>query len=496
MRSKKAIKNIIISLLSQLVVVICGFIIPRMIIQNFGSSVNGLISSITQFLGYITLLESGIGPVIKAALYKPIAMKDNKQIANILRASEKFFKKIAYIFLIYLVVLCIVYPLFINNEFDAYFTISLIVIIAIATFAEYFLGLTYSLFLQAQQKLYIMSWLKIFSTIINAILIVILIKFGANIQTVKLVSAFIFVLKPILQSLYVKKKYNINLKEADDNYKLKQKWDGLAQHIASVVHTNTDVAVLTLLSTLKEVSVYTVYLAVIKGVKNLIISLINGIDASFGDMIAKEEKEILNKSFKIYETLYFTIITIVFTSTIILIVPFINVYTKGIIDVNYSRPLFATVMVLAEFIDCIRLPYGALISAAGHFKQTRIGAWIEAGTNIILSVILVYNFGIVGVAIGTLVAITIRTIEFIIYTSKNILERDVLKSFKWIALITIQVLLVCFINYILLNNLIVTSYIDWFLYAIIIGLLSIIVIIGINFMINKNDIKSIIKLIK
>ena len=83
MRSKKAIYNIISNLMLQFVVVIYGFIVPQIIISNFGSSVNGLISSITQFLAYITLLESGFGPVVKATLYQPIAKKDNKTIKNI-----------------------------------------------------------------------------------------------------------------------------------------------------------------------------------------------------------------------------------------------------------------------------------------------------------------------------------------------------------------------------------------------------------------------------
>ena len=56
MRSKKAILNIISSLMLQITILICGFIVPKVIITNFGSNVNGLVSSITQFLAYITLL--------------------------------------------------------------------------------------------------------------------------------------------------------------------------------------------------------------------------------------------------------------------------------------------------------------------------------------------------------------------------------------------------------------------------------------------------------
>ena len=69
--------NIVTTLILQFVVLISGFIVPKLIIGKFGSNVNGLLSSITQFLAYISLLESGIGPVVKASLYKPIAEKDN-----------------------------------------------------------------------------------------------------------------------------------------------------------------------------------------------------------------------------------------------------------------------------------------------------------------------------------------------------------------------------------------------------------------------------------
>ena len=92
MRSKKAIKNIITSLLQQVVTVICGLIVPRAIIGTFGSSVNGLVSSINQFLSYITLLEAGIGPVIKSALYKPIAKKDKIEIEKIYRDCYKIWE--------------------------------------------------------------------------------------------------------------------------------------------------------------------------------------------------------------------------------------------------------------------------------------------------------------------------------------------------------------------------------------------------------------------
>lgn len=495
MRSKKAIKNIIASIWQQIVTFICGLIVPRAIIGTFGSSINGLISSITQFLSYISLLEAGIGPVIKSALYKPIAKKDKHEIEKILKASQKFFRIIAGIFIIYLIILCFVYPQIVSDEFEFSFTVSLILIIAISTFAEYFFGMIYTLYLQAEQKTYVTSIIQSTAVILNAIMVIVLIKVNANIQIVKLASAFIFVLRPILQNIYVKKKYNINFKEVKEKYNFKQKWDGLAQHVAAVVHGSTDVAILTIFTNTAEVSVYTVYSFVTNGVKNLVKAFTGGIDASFGDMIAKGEKEILNRSFKVYELFYYTIITIIFIITIIMILPFISVYTKGITDIDYYRPTFAILIIVAELFWCIRLPYSSITLAAGHFKETKLGAWIEAGINITLSIILVINYGMIGVAIGTLVAMMIRTAEFVIHASKYILNRSVWISVIKIGIIIVQIIVVVFISKFLppFENI---SYIGWIIYAIMITILTSIIIITSNLLIYKEERKGLLDLIK
>lgn len=496
MRSKKAIKNIIASLLQQVSNIISNLIIPRAIIGAYGSSVNGLISSITQFLSYITLLEAGIGPVIKAALYKPIANKDKYEIEKILKSSQKFFRVIAAIFIIYLIVLCFIYPLIVSSEFEGAYTVSLILIIAISTFAEYFFGMVYRLYLQAEQKTYVASIIQILTIVLNTVLVVLLIGVGASIQLVKLVSAFVFVLRPILQNIYVKKKYNIKIKNVKEKYELKQKWDGLAQHIASVVHNNTDIAILTIFSGTIEVSVYTVYSLIIKGIKNMVQALTGGVDASFGDMIAKGEKDNLNRSFRIYELFYFTLITVVYTIAMVMILPFIKVYTMGITDANYYRPTFAILITLAEFVWAIRLPYSGITLAAGHFKETKRGAWIEAFTNLILSTILVFKFGIIGVAIGTLVSMIIRTFEFMYHTSEYILQRGQKENIKRVVIVIIEILILTLLGFYISNYFIVKSYITWIILATIVGIITLLVVSLINGIAYRKDLKDILDMIK
>lgn len=495
MRSKKAIYNIITNIVLQLVTIIYGFVVPRIIISKFGSDVNGLVVSITQFLAYITLLESGFGPVVKAVLYRPIANKDKKTIVDILRASEKFFRKIALIFVLYIIILFFIYPLIVDKTFDAVFTITLIAIIGISTFAEYFFGMTYRLFLQAKQKTYVISIIQIITYILSLVAIIVLAVSGANVFVIKLVSGLIFVLRPIFQNLYVKRKYAINLSEGSSNYKIKQKWDGLAQHIAAVIHNNTDITVLTLFCSLAEVSVYSVYYLVVKGIKLLIQAFVNGVDATFGDMIAKKENDNLMKKFSIFECFYFTIVTIVFACTIVLITPFISVFMQGVTDANYIRPIFGMLLVISEFAWAVRLPYSSITLAAGHFKETRIGAWVECLSNIIISVVLVNWLGIIGVAIGTIVAMSIRTIEFVYHTNKYVIRRSNWESVKKILLVIIETIIIVLICNLLpyLDN---VNYLNWIINALMVFGVSMTCVLAINMLFFRKDLKKAIKLIK
>ena len=87
-----------------------------------------------------------------------------KTINNILYASERFFKRIAYAFILYILALAFIYPLVVDSVYDKIYVFSLVIIISISIFAEYFFGMTYSLYLQAEQKKYVISIIHIYPT--------------------------------------------------------------------------------------------------------------------------------------------------------------------------------------------------------------------------------------------------------------------------------------------------------------------------------------------
>ena len=490
MRSKKALANIIVSLIYEFVVIICGLIVPRLIISTFGSSVNGLISSITKFLGYIVLLEAGVGGVARAALYKPLADKDIYSISRIIKATEKFFKTIGLIFLSYLLIIAVIFPSIISEDFGSFYTFSLVLIIGVSTFFQYYFGVSYQILLQADQRRYITNIVQIFTITINTILVVILVRLGFGIHMVKLTSAVVFILRPIFVNIYVNRKYGIVKNVEPDNNAVKQRWDGLGHHIAFLLHNNTSIAVLTLFADIKEVSVYSVYYMVVSAIRQLTATFSSGLEAAFGNMIAKNEEKVLDRNFQVFEFFMFSLTTVLFTSMASLILPFISLYTSGVTDVNYYRPFFAYALVLAEAIYCIRIPYHSVVLAAGHFKETRNGAFAEAFINVIISVLLVKKLGLIGVATGTMVAMLFRTIQYAVYLSKNILKRSMWLFVKRVVVYSLTTLLII----IVVNNipgLEISSYISWVVYAIIVTIVATVITFLVGLLLYFDDVKNI-----
>ena len=487
-RSTKLSINTAVSLTNQLVIIICGFILPRMFLVSYGSAVNGLQASIAQFLGFIALCDLGVGAVVKSTLYKPLAQKKEEEINKIFCYSERFFRKLGLILLVYTTVLIFLYPFLAKNEFSSLYTASLIVIISISLFAQYFFGMTYRLLLSADQLDFIPLGLHVIALILNTTICVILMKNGFGIHLVKFVSSIIFIAQPICLAIYVHKHYKINHKLKLITEPIKQKWNGLAQHLSAFILFGTPIAILTIFTSLKEVSVYTIYNLVTNGIKQFITALTAGIQATFGNMLAKNEIINLNKAFTKFEWIMHTLTTLLFGLTGILIVPFVKVYTSGITDINYIVPAFAYLFTIAFSLHSIRLPYNTIILAAGHYKQTQTSAIIEMGICLILSIVLVSNYGLIGVAIGILTALAYRTIYFAWYLSKNIMNRNIKIFIKHIFVDTLIILLMLITGYFQMKE---VSYFAWFVLALKTSSVCIVISFVINFIFYRSEMLSV-----
>lgn len=490
-RKKKLRLNILTTIVYQIVSIVSGFILPNFYLRYYGSEVNGLVSSITQFLAVITLCECGVGAVVQTTLFNPIAENDEQEISRIYKSSSKFFNRIAIILIAYTAILVFVYPHIVNKIFDAYYTGVLIITLSISSLAQYYFAITYKLILNAAQMIYIQMIVGTVSLILNVLISIVLMYMGMSIQTVKLASACIFALQPIVYKYAVYRKFNIDKSIELNGEPIKQKWNGLAQHLATVILENTDVLVLTFFSTLSNVSVYSVYHMVTNGIKLIFTSLANSVKSLLGDMYARNEMTQLNHTFSQFEWAFHAAVTLVYSICAVLIVPFVAVYTDKVTDANYILPGFGMVMCMAMAVYCIRLPYNQMIMAAGHFKQTQNSAIIEAVANLTVSVAAVYRFGLIGVALATFIAVLYRTVYLAIYLSRNILERSVVVFWQHCAEdCVVAATIYLSTKWIRLTN---TSYIAWLVMAVKVGVIAVAECFVFNVLFGKKHLACFIK---
>ena len=496
MRRKNNVSiNIFTSLIVQLAVIIQGLIIPRIILTYFGSSINGLVSSLTQYLNLFAIVEGGISGVILAALYKPVAEGDSDRLSSILVTANDFMKKLGLIFAGYAIVLAAVYSVFIHT-YKWVFSFSLTLIIAMAIFIQYFFTLIPQLLLRADDKFFLCNLVQVLFTIINIILAIISVHIYPEIRFLKILSSTVYLIQPLILNIYVKTHYRINWKAQKNKKLLNQRWDGFGISLANLVTTNTDIIVLTALTNLETVSVYTIYSQILVAIKGLVNSISNGFQAQIGQVYAKKNFSELEKKFEYYEFLINIISGLLITCCAEVIVPFIMIYTSGVNDANYNVPTFAFLITLSILFICIREPYIQMTYCAGFFKETSRYAYGEAILNIGISVVLVIKFGLIGVAIGTIVSILYRYLFTVIFIKRNnLLQRDYTMYFQRFCVECVSFGISYIITY-SVDFFEVDTIMLWIIRSFICMGINICVFLGINVLFYKNLIREFTKRIK
>ena len=180
-RKKYFIYNTLGSILNQLILIMSGFLLPRAMLSVYGSEINGLVSSITQFLGFISFMQAGVGVVVQSAFYKPLSNNKIDEISKIYCSAQKFFRHIAVIFVLYTIGVAIIYPFITNIPLSKSYVSLLVFVISINLFAQYYFGLTNSILLNAAQKAYIPLFFQSIVTVLNVVISLILIYSGSTV---------------------------------------------------------------------------------------------------------------------------------------------------------------------------------------------------------------------------------------------------------------------------------------------------------------------------
>lgn len=501
MRTRQAMKNASMSFLLQVTLAVSGIIVPRFFIEVFGSAVNGLASSITQFITYMSLVEAGIGAAGTVALYRPIAENDQKKINGIVSAARSFYLRSGMIFLLLAAVLVFVYPRVVSNEIqDVGFIRMMIAVLCVNGIVDYFYLGKYRVLLMADQRAYVLYGIQIIGTILMTAGSILTIEIGCSALAVKSVAAGIYLLRSLAVGAYVKRHYpKVCFRAEPDMQAFGQRWAALLHQIVGMVVCNTDIVLLTLLirvNAMVEVSVYSTYNLVASALSSLMNSISNGLGSGFGDVISGGEQDTLESSFSSYEYMFFMLIFIAYSCMAVLLYPFIALYSASFADHEiYVRWSLVALFTVGGLFQALRQPSLTIICAAGHYKQTQWRAVLEAVINLVVSLALIRPLGICGVLLGTCASYLYRSTDVIVYTAKNFLPDTLGRSFARIARNAISSGIVIAVG-LRLISVSVSSWMGWFAAAVVFGLVEAMAVIGANYLFERKEMAAVFSRLK
>lgn len=476
-RTEKFMYNTVATAIYQIIIMLAGFITPKIMLDAYGSEINGLVTSITQFISYFNLVEAGLAGAAVFSLYKPLAENDYKSINKIIVAAKKFYIKSGYLFTALVGLLAIIYPFTIKtNLLSIKLVIILVIVLGVKGSLEFFTMAKYRVILTADQKTYVVSIASAIYTILNTIIISIFASLKFNVVIVYIFAILPLFARMIILKLYVKKNYNyLDYNEEPDNQALNKRWDALFLQLLNTVQTGVPVILTTIFTNLKVVSVYSIYNMILTGINGVLSIFINGLSASFGDIIVRGEIDTLQKTYKDFEYIYYNIITGVYAIALIMIMPFIKIYTKGITDINYNLPIIGFLFVINGFLYNIKTPQGMLVISAGLYKETRIQSTIQALIIIVVGSILAPSIGLVGIMIASCISNVYRDIDLLFFIPKNVTKLKVKDSIYRIIkmIITFNIIVIPFI----FIKIEVNSFISWIIYAVIVSVYTLAIIL-------------------
>jgi O-antigen/teichoic acid export membrane protein len=315
--------------------------------------------------------------------------------------------------------------------------------------------------------------------VINVLIVVILSRSGCDLLWVKLGSSLVFAVKPVIYSIYRKKHYTIV--RTLEGAKLKNQWTAIGQHMAYFIQNNIAIFTLTVFADLKAVAVYSVYHLISYSLRNVVTSFGGGMEAMFGDMIARNEMKELNKAYRRYKQVLTLLTLTLFGTAMILIVPFVKLYTAEVTDTNYIHPLFAGILLLGDALYCLTLPCYNLPIAAGKLKESRAGAYGEAVISVMVSVALVFWNPLLGVGIGLLASMLFKGVYLIMFSSKKILHITPWKMMRDFCGTTMVLVLVAYVGIHMTACLPIDNYISWVVHGVgIVAVMCMVAILVVN----------------
>lgn len=462
MRTKFAMYNGIIGIISQFFIILLGFITRAIFIRYLGDELLGINGTLTNVLSILSVTELGVGSAITFCLYKPVYAQDKEKIAGIMN----LFKK-AYTFIgitIFVLALCVTpfLHLFLKGyTLDLNYIRLIFVLYSFNSVISYFLGYCRTMIFASQEN-YIVTSVDFITKILLLLAQIAVLKFTQNYIFYLLLITFANVSSNlVLLSIYYKKypylKKNKDAKVSDEDKKEiihSIKYLSISSFISVGVFGTDNLLISTMIGVITA-AIYSSYSLIITSIQNMFTALLNGVIAGLGNLIAEGNNEKINDVFNLYDFSYFLIASFTSVSLFILMDPFITDIWIRKESYRLALPIVC-VLVLNSYMTFKRQPIWQYQNVAGIFKDFLPYSFLELILNLVFSIILALKFDLIGIFLGTTVAYICSWLGQIYVVHKKVLFKShiayYMKQVKYMILTLMELILVIFFRELIVIN--------------------------------------------
>ena len=487
-KSNKSLHTAVIAVLNTLVSGIVSLFVTRLIILNYGSDFNGLNATANQLIAMLLIVEGGFTLATNVALFKPLAINDYSKINEILSATRNnFFKIGSFVFLLGLIV-TIGFSYIILTPLPRTFIFMVFLMTLISTVFNLIYTTKFQILLQSSQREYIIHYTKLISNIAAQAFVVMIIMKNGDMLLIRFIIMIFSIFNGVLISIIAKKEFKfIDFQVSPDYEAIKGTKDIFIQKITAMIYGTAPILFISAFSGTAYASVYAVYNSIFSILKSAIYSFVNAPRMSLGQLITEEKSNNVIKVLNEYEFVVVYVLLTLLSTTAVLIMPFIGIFTNGINDINYDNWGIALLLVAITYFEIIHIPSGNTINMSGSFK---VGRKIQSVSCIVLVVLILIgkNFGIYGILGSILITAILLAILEIIYVHKFYFSDGLVGFFKILLPLSVASVFIIIIEIILLPE--ISSYSSFFLLGAIIVTINGLLLAGVSYMTNRNLIKS------
>ena len=293
--------------------------------------------------------------------------------------------------------------------------------------------------------------------------------------------------------LYTKKHYSYLDFTAEPNVEaLGRRYDVIYQQVLGTVQLGAPTVLATFFLDLVTVSIYSIYNMVLNGINGVLSIFISGLPAGFGELIAKNETENLKKTTSQFEVAYYYILSVVYGLTMVLLLPFISIYTKNFDDAaRYYIPSLAFLIVANGICYSIKTPQSMLMISAGMYKEQRWRSTLQAAIIIGGGSLLAPFWGINGIIIASICSNVYRTIDLLIYVPRHITGNSIPRTARRMIMVFVDIVIIYLPR--LLIEYTPSNYFAWIVFALCFAVYAVAVTTVTTFAFDRAEFKALIK---